>query len=345
MFLQKISLTNFRNYSKLDLELEPITLLIGDNAQGKSNILEAINFLATTKSLRVEKDTQLIKNGEEFTILSGTLDDDKELEIGMQLVDGSLNKRVKVNGVARRTIDYIGNLVVIFFTPEDINLVSGSPSLRRWHIDVTLAQVDKDYKKAITEYTDVITSRNKVLKRVREGEGNIDEIDFWTQKALDSGQIVYQKRMQFFSYLNQEADILGGFKYIYQPSEINEGRLKEYRSREIASANSLIGPHRDDFIFTLNGQPLSSYGSRGEQRTATLDLKLLELKYINQLQESTPVLLLDDVFSELDDAHREHVIGITKNQQTVISAVANENIPKSFLEQIKVVKVENGRII
>src|SRR5688500_10014293 len=190
MYLKRISLTNFRNYSKLDLELDKITLLVGDNAQGKSNILEAINFLATTKSLRVEKDIQLVKNGEDFTLLAGTLDDDKELEIGMQIVEGSFNKRVKVNGVPRRTIDYIGNLVVIFFTPEDINLVSGSPSLRRWHIDVALAQVDRDYKKAITEYTDVITARNKVLKRVRESQGNIDEIDFWTSKAIESGSVV-----------------------------------------------------------------------------------------------------------------------------------------------------------
>ncbi len=345
MFLKNIKLTNFRNYSLLDLNFDKVTLLIGDNAQGKSNILEAVSFLATTKSVRVEKETQLIRSDAEFSLIEGLTDSDTQLEIGLQLIEGILSKRVKVNGVPRRVVDYIGNLVVVSFTPEDINLVTGSPSLRRWHLDVTLAQVDRDYKRAITEYTDVITSRNRVLKRVRDGEAAVDELDFWTQKALDSGLIVSTKRQQLFDYLNQQSPKLGNFGYIYKASLMSRERLGEYQAREIQSASSLIGPHRDDFEFQLNGQPLSSYGSRGEQRTAVLDLKLLELKYLTNLLDNSPVLLLDDVFSELDDEHRNHVIQITQDQQTIISAVANENIPNDFLEKVKVVRVENGTIL
>lgn len=349
MFLKNIQLTNFRNFSKLELSFDQITLLIGNNAQGKSNILEAIYFLATSKSTRVEKDIQLIKWREGFATLSAEVDEKVKLEIGMSFTsaqDGQSNgefiKKTKVNRVPRRVVDYIGNLVVVSFAPEDINLVTGPPALRRWHLDLTLAQVDKEYKKAITEYYDVINLRNRVLKRIKERLSKLDELDFWTQKALSLGKIIQDKRQQFFDFINQDKDV--DFKYLYLPSLVTEAKLKEYQIREIASSNSLIGPHRDDFCFILNDQPLAAFGARGEQRTAVLDLKLLELRYIKKTQGITPILLLDDVFSELDDARRAHVMEITKRQQTIITAVANENIPQDFLNSIKAFKVENGRV-
>lgn len=348
MFLKNINLINFRNFSKLNLEFNDVTLLIGNNAQGKSNLLESIYFLATTKSLRVAKDSQLIKEGEGYTIVSGKVVDEDEsidLEISMQLKEEAILKRVKVNGIPRRGIDYIGHLIAVLFSPEDINLVAGPPALRRWHIDMSLAQVDRQYKQSLTTYHEVILARNKILKRIKEGMAKRDELDFWTQKALESGKIISEKRVQFFDFLNTAEKNLGAFEYEYQPNVISEDRLTIYRSSEIAAAASLIGPHRDDFIFKLHDQDLAIFGSRGEARGAVLDLKLTELEYFHQLAGSQPILLLDDVFAELDDVHRRHVISVVAKQQTIITAVANETIPEGFLETVRGFKVENGSAI
>lgn len=381
MFLKNLHLTNFRNFIKLEIDFGQATIFIGQNAQGKSNLLEAIYFLATTKSPRAEKDHQLIKEGEggcyvegEVIELAGPADsqphafptrlaslgpprraprssspalqqDSIKLEIGMQTREESecLEKRVKVNGIPRRSTDYIGNLVAIHFAPEDINLVTGTPSLRRWHIDLTLAQIDKLYKNSLTKYHEAVVSRNRVLKRIKEGLAKVDELDFWSQQILDYGIVVSDKRRCFFESLN---DLKDGsqFNFVYYQSVLNKERLKEYLGREIASNNSLIGPHRDDFGFDMNDKNLAHFGSRGEQRTAVLDLKLAELNFIKQMKGVLPILLLDDVFSELDTLHQEHVIKAVSDQQTMISAVENENIPKAFLKKVEIIKVENGKL-
>lgn len=359
MFLKKITLTNFRNLSKVSLEFSKATLFIGKNAQGKSNLLESIYFLATTKSPRAELDIQLIKQEENFARVEGEIEDENhevtKLEVAMQIRDmeigNGVEKRLKVNGVPRRGLDYIGNLVVVYFSPEDINLVSGSPSLRRSYIDLSLCQVDKQYKQALNRYMVALVSRNKVLKRVREGLAKIDELDFWTDQLLASGMIVADKRRHFFKNLNIQALTLskisplsGQFSYIYQESIISEERILQYKDREIASATSLIGPHRDDFIFMLDNRNLAFFGSRGEQRTAVLELKLSELKFISEVKKANPVLLLDDVFSELDMDHREYIIQVISGLQSIISAVESEPIPESFQKIVRVVKVEEGEI-
>lgn len=233
--------------------------------------------------------------------------------------------------------------------PEDINLVSGPPSLRRWHIDLTLAQIDRVYKKALTGYTEAITSRNRILKRIKEGLSKMPELDFWNQQILENGRIVQEKRQILFGFLNQslprlDRDLpkLGDFRFNYLKNEISADRLREYVAREVAASTSLIGPHRDDFVFKSDSRDLAHFGSRGEQRTAVLDLKLSELQFIKQIKGTTPILLLDDVFSELDMVHREHVIGIISGQQTIISAVETENIPTKFLNSVKVILVKAG---
>lgn len=345
MFLKNIKLTNFRNYSKLNIDFDQVTLFIGNNAQGKSNLLEVIYFLATTKSQRVEKDSQLIKDGENFTTVAGEAGDVK-LEVGMHTQDGVFTKRVKVNGIPKRVVDYIGNLVVVMFSPEDINLVAGPPALRRWHIDLTLAQIDRDYKRALTEYSEVILSRNRILKRIKEaGLSGSHELDFWDKKALETGTIVSSKRQTLFDFINQAEKSLSKFSFEYLPNLLSTERSREYLPREIAAATSLIGPHRDDFIFRLNQRDLSYFGSRGEQRTAVLDLKLTELEYINQIKKTRPVLLLDDIFSELDEQHRVYVVSVINRQQTILSAVETENIPKDFLKSVKVIRVDGGEIV
>lgn len=346
MFLKNLHLTRFRNFEKLDMELGQTTLLVGNNAQGKSNFLESIYFLATTKSPRAEKDVQLIKEGDGACFVEGEVGKEEitKLEIGMQVKEhgNGLEKRVKVNGIPRRSVDYIGNLVVVHFCPEDINLVTGPPALRRWHIDLMLAQIDKLYKNSLTKYHEAVISRNRILKRIKEGLAKTDELTFWSKQILDFGVVVSEKRRHFFESIN---DLKGEdqFKFDYLENVLTESRLQEYLGREIVACNTLIGPHRDDFTFHHGKKNLAHFGSRGEQRTAVLDLKLAELNFIKQFKNVLPILLLDDVFSELDTAHRQYVISAVFEQQTIISAVENEQIPQSFLKKVQVINVENGK--
>ena len=383
MFLKNLRLTNFRNFSNVDLDFGQVTLLVGNNAQGKSNLLESIYFLATSKSPRADKDIQLIKEGEEFLRVEGEVNNfqfsisnfqkkenidhqqatnneqQTNLEIFMQKRKDSerLEKRTKVNGVGRRSTDYIGNLVVIHFSPEDINLVTGPPSLRRWHLDLTLAQVDREYKNSLNTYHNALFSKNRILKGIKEGIAKIDELDFWNEQMVVSGDLIAQKRQEFFTFINSHVGEgnLGNFRFIYEESEISTERIREYLGREIASGNSLIGPHRDDFVFKMDSKDLEYFGSRGEQRTSVLELKLAELNFFKAspffarrgLAGIVPVLLLDDVFSELDEMHRNYMISIISGRdiQTILSAVGTDQIPKKFLKDAKVIKVEKGKII
>ena len=348
MFLKQLKLRNFRNYSELNFTFkENVTVLIGENAQGKTNFLESIYFLATTRSAKADRDEELIKQGETSLNIEGRVEsknEEVELEIAMQLQEGRLAKKTRVNGIPRRTTDYAQNLAVVFFTPENINIVSGSPSLRRYQVDQTLSQVDKSYKKNLSNYENVVIRKNRVLKAVQEGFAKKDQLTYWIDQQILLGILLTQKRQDYFEFINQSEKKFGAFQYKYLPNEISLERLQEYQEREIASASSLIGPHRDDFQFFCDDRDLSKYGSRGEQRTAVLDLKFSEVEYITSILGERPVLLLDDIFSELDSDHRQHVIDLAFKQQTIIASVDwDENLAKS-LKEAKVIKVKSGQL-
>ncbi len=386
MLIKNLKLTNFRNYTELDLNFtQQPTIFIGPNGAGKSNILEAIYLLSTTKSPRVELETELIRKDNNFFNVKGMLDGEVELLIsvvegeGLSEASSSLSKRVMVNGIGRKAVDFIGNLPAVIFWPSDINMVTGSPSLRRWHLDLTLAQIDINYKKALTLYEQILYSRNRVLKRIREGQSKVDELRFWTDELIEKGKIISTKRQEFFEFINELQNPLGNFKFEYKPSEINLEKLSQTNGREVASAQTLIGPHRDDFDMVIlseaedpsrmraihrdpsstepalsktdvspqdsSDRNLRRFGSRGEQRMATLAFKLAALEYMSKVLGKRPILLLDDVFSELDSAHRAQVAQIAKLQQTIIATVELENIPQDFLDSSRILRVENGKII
>lgn len=348
MFLKQLNLTNFRNYTTLNLDFDTRpTILVGNNAAGKSNILEAIYLLSITKSQRVETEDELIKNGQEFLRVEGILNDPETellVIINRNKEEAAFRKKVLVNGISRRAVDFIGNLPAVIFYPQDINLVTGSPSLRRWHLDLPLAQIDSDYKKSLTQYEHFLTSRNRVLKRIREGKGRMDELDFWTDELVRLGEVIGDKRGDFFEFINLLQTPLGEFRFELKKSELTVERLNETNGREIAAAATLIGPHRDDFSVYLEGKNLAHYGSRGEQRTATLAFKLAQFEYMTKILNQRPILLLDDIFSELDADHRAHVIEIVGKQQTIIATVELENIPKDFLDSARILRVEDGKI-
>lgn len=344
MILQNLKLLNFRNYPVLNLKLdERPVILVGNNAAGKSNLLEAIYFLSTTKSGRVDEEIELIKQGESVAKIEGETEETK-LEIALQNSEEQLSKRVKINGVPRRAVDYIGNLPTVIFYPWDINMVTGSPSLRRWHLDMALAQVDSAYKKALTQYEQILTNRNRVLKRIKEGRGRIDELDFWTAELIKNGQTIQSSREAFLQAMNSFNSPLGKFVFEYKQSLLNKERLEEYNGREIQASITLIGPHRDDFVLKMDGRNLARFGSRGEQRLVTLAFKLATLEYMALTLGNRPILLLDDIFSELDESHREAVVEVVGRQQTIISAVELQNLPKAFLKNARILKVTNGEI-
>lgn len=351
VFLKQLNLTNFRNYSKLNLSFDQRpTIFIGNNAAGKSNILESIYLLSTSKSIRVDTEGELVKKEENFSRVEGEVEEDDEVvNLAVLLTEAPpdskyFKKKVLVNGVSRRVVDFVGNLPAVIFYPSDIEMITGSPSLRRWHLDLSLAQIDSSYKKALTLYEQYLTARNKVLKRIREGEGKQDELTFWTDELLKNAEIITKKREQFFEFINNLKTPLGNFRFEYDESEISIERLSQLNGREVAAAATLIGPHRDDFRIFLDERDMAHYGSRGEQRTATLAFKLAQLEYMTHILGKRPVLLLDDVFSELDAEHRAHVVEVVDKQQTIIATVELENIPQDFLNSARILRVEEGRV-
>jgi len=347
MRLKSLTLQNFRNLENIEIVFkDDITVLIGDNAQGKTNFLESIYFLATGKPIKTESDEEVIKFKDESVNVEGKIINEEQVRIStiIQKVGESLRKRFLVNGIPRRQLDYSGNLVVVFFRPEDIELITGSPSIRREYIDQTIGQVDRDYRKVLSSYQKVVTQKNKLLRLLREGLAKPDELDFWNGQQLKFGIILQEKRKSFFEKVNSFERKFGDFEYRYLANLISEVRLVAINDREVQAAVSLIGPHRDDFEFFQGEKDLAKYGSRGEQRTAVLDLKITELSYFEGVIGGRPVLLLDDIFSELDESHRKHVLGLAKLQQTIIATVEYDEYLQEALKDGQILKVKSGVI-
>lgn len=334
MKINKISLKNFRNHKDLKLDMDGKShLILGDNGVGKTNILEAIHLLATTKSLRATYDVEMIAHGNDFARIDAEIEpngDKKLLEMIISRTQRSENtstKKVKLDKVNKSLNNFAGNLNTVLFTPHDVELFNSTPSLRRRHIDALFFQIDKKYKKAISDYKKAIRQRNKLLEQIREFGIGRDQLDYWTEKVMENGEIIQEKRNEYLEFVNNMIndlssmlnDVETDYEIKYIKNELTKERLENYASAEVAAARTLIGPHRDDFLVTINGHDISKFGSRGQKRTAILALKLCEIDFIENQLGRRPVLLLDDIFSELDDEHKEAVLKIVKLQQTLIT--------------------------
>lgn len=345
MGISKISLSGFRNFKKKNFSFSPdTTVIIGPNASGKTNVLEAVYLLATGKSFKAKVESETVNHKSEIARISGVTTERIKLEL--VLTRGVLNigtnreervprKKLLLNGVPRRLFNFAGQFRVVLFDPWSLDLVTHSPSRRRKFLDSVLAQTDRDYYRSILSYEKGLRRRNKILKRIREEGVARSNLAFWDKLLIKNGDYINSKRGEFISFVN-ETDPLDGEKFSlkYENSTISEMRLEKYARQEIAAATTLVGPHRDDFIFRVKpasrqgggtgsrvkGRDLALFGSRGEQRMGVLWLKLAELGYIESVVGEKPTLLLDDIFSELDHQHREVVFGILKNQQTVVTS-------------------------
>ena len=398
VYLKHLSLANFRNYVRLELDLSPgITLVQGENAQGKTNLLEAIYYLATAHSPYATADRELINwltEEEElpFARLVGQMQKDvalQRLEITLLKEPASeadsygLKKHIRINGVPKRVLDLIGHLNVVLFLPQDIDLVAGSPSGRRRYLDTTICQFDSLYCRTLRRYGRVLTQRNHLLRQLQERRGNLDQLRFWDQKLAEDGAYLVARRQEVIAELEELAkaihlELTGQDEHLslrYEPSirmpetlyqiplgldpemrssirysvsSLTESfleQLREITGEEIQRGMSLIGPHRDDLRFLAGGVDMRIYGSRGQQRTVVLALKLAEAKLLAEETGEQPIMLLDEAMSELDEARRHYLMkAIDCSQQAILTTTHWNAYSPDFLAQATLLRVQEGRI-
>ena len=347
MRIDKIRLSDFRNFKEKLLEFSPEkTIIVGPNASGKSNILEGIFLLSRGKSFRTRLEEEMIRYSQEISRVKGRIQSDGDrIDLEVILTRGEIKiedssdkyqkaarKKLLVNSVSKRLFNFAGNLKVILFGPWDLELVTESPSIRRKFLDGVLSQVDKEYRRASLSYERALRQRNRLLLKIRDEGASRSQLIFWDRLIIKNGDYISRKREEFIEFCNSNkshivSKELNSFWLEYDKSAISETRLEQYAKEEVAAATTLIGPHRDDFIFKIQDpkskigeeRELSRFGSRGEQRMGDLWLKLAELSFIESVTGEKPTLLLDDIFSELDHKHREIVSKVACGQQTIIT--------------------------
>lgn len=283
-------------------------------------------LLATGKSFRADRDAEIIQWKEKFSRVKAT-EGDTKLEVLI-----TPTKKYLVNGIPRRQIDLVGNLRTVLFWPEDLELVTNSPSLRRKYLDSVLVQVDREYRRNLLSYERGLRQRNKLLDFINEGKAHNHQLLFWNQLLIRAGSYITNTRQKYIDFINTQKE----YFVVYDKSIISESRLSQYKDEEVAAKATLVGPHRDDFTIEYKEKDLSKFGSRGEQRLAVLWLKLAEVSYIEKETGDRPLLLLDDILSELDSSHRAIVLSVVEKQQTILTS--------ADMDIIKIMKPDWERI-
>ncbi|MBE5882242.1 MAG: DNA replication/repair protein RecF [Lachnospiraceae bacterium] len=357
MIIKSIKLENFRNYDSLDLNFENGTnILYGDNAQGKTNVLEAIYLSATTKSHKGSKDKEIIKFDEEESHIRTLLDKEgMEYRVDMHLRKNK-SKGIAINGQhIKKAADLLGILNVVFFSPEDLSIIKNGPSERRKFVDMELFQIDKYYLYNLNQYNKIINQRNKLLKDFYFNTDLNETLQVWNMQLVTYGNQIIKRRETFVEQLNEILynihKNLSGEKeeliVVYEPNvkeEDFELKLKSSQEKDIKLKMTSVGPHRDDFCFMVNGVDIRKYGSQGQQRTAALSLKLAEIELIKKVTGDHPVLLLDDVLSELDSHRQNYLLNNIGDIQTIITCTGLDEFINNRFEIDKIFKVSNGII-
>ncbi|HIW12790.1 MAG TPA: DNA replication/repair protein RecF [Candidatus Salinicoccus stercoripullorum] len=363
MILKNIHLGNFRNYESLDLEFHPkLNVFIGRNAQGKTNLLESIYFLALAKSHRTAKDKELIRFKQEEAFVNGSISTSYS-DLPLSISVSSKGKRAKVNHMeVARLSQYIGHLNVVLFAPEDLNIVKGSPQVRRKFINMECGQISKVYLNMLSGYQKVLAQKNNYLK-----QRNVDRvmIDVLNAQLAEHASLIILKRQQFIQTIEKYAsrihgDISNGNESLtvrYKPnikfeSEDEKSLELEIKSllddtleKEIERGQALAGPHRDDISFYINDFDVQTYGSQGQQRTTALSVKLAELELIHEEIGEYPVLLLDDVLSELDETRQSHLLTSIRNRvQTFVTTTSISDINHTIMDEMQSFSIDDGKV-
>lgn len=337
--IAKIKLTDFRNFKSKTLEFsDDITVIVGPNASGKTNILESLFLLSTGKSFKAKIEEEMVNYDKDIARVKGKLLSGLILEsvltrglidIGNDRPETIARKKLSVNSVSKRLVDFAGNFKVVLFGPWDLDLVTESPTVRRKFLDTVLSQIDREYRRSILSYEKGLRQRNKLLFRIREEGVSRAQLVFWNQLLIKNGGYITQKRGEFIEFINSQPGLNEQkIRLEYDRSAISEGRLEQYAEEEVSAATTLVGPHRDDFVFYEKNRNLASYGSRGEQRMSVLWLKMAELNFVEEKTSERPTLLLDDIFSELDREHRDIVMKMADSQQTLITTADERFLKK-----------------
>lgn len=340
MILKNLKLVSFRNHTKREFTFDKTTIIIGRNTAGKTNILEAIYVLSHGTSYRAARDRDLIQEKKDFTRIDAEVKDAEDvtrLRVIMAEQNAYLSKKYLVDGAARRRTDFAEYMVSALFTPQDIEIITGSPGMRRKYIDSILTKSHKEYRVALARYEKALRQRNRMLHDMKNGRKEYKRVDFeyWEKLLVEYGTLIYDHRRQFVEYINGAQKDVFSFQMGYDHSIISTERLFKYHFEEIASGVTLVGPQRDDyeFLFTNTKRELREFGSRGEQRLTILQLKLLEIAYLKSKTGTNPVLLLDDIFSELDSENIDKIYHFIEDQQTIITTTHKEFVPKDILKQ------------
>jgi DNA replication and repair protein RecF len=379
--LRSLSVQDYRNIEKADIALPSRwAVFAGANAQGKSNLLEAIYMAATMKAVRAETDAQLIRRGAMSGVLpaarvvaeASSADGPLRIEITVMARPGragevSAVKTVKVNGVSRRQSDAVGRITAVLFTAEDMDMVTGSPSGRRRYLDMMLGQVDPEYSISRSRFERLLTQRNSLLKRIREGLAREDELAFWDGELSRHGGLITHRRLcamfeiarnaaEWHSTLASEESLALTYRpNIGDPGEAGSamemvqeryaGLLADSLRRDIAAGMTLSGPHRDDILFEVDELPAAGFASRAQQRTLALSLRLAEVRFLTSRRGEPPVLLLDDILSEMDQRRRETVLlSLGEAEQVIVTSTDFAQFPGGFLSKADLFLVDNGVI-
>lgn len=368
MKIKKITLTNFRNYLATSVAFnDNINVFVGDNAQGKTNILESVVILALTKSHRVINNPNIITFGKSKTLIKGVVKKDNIIsKLEINLTDGEKKLFINRSNI-RKISDYISSLNVIIFTPDDLEIIKGSPNVRRNLLNTQLSQISKTYLNTYNEYNKILKTRNEYLKILFSNNiGDKTYLDILTDKLIEKAVIIYQLRNEYISFINENID--KNYKEISGSTGLSvdyvnnididdfstENITKELRSklkknyfRELQYGMTMYGPHRDDLVFKIQENDLKMYGSQGQQKLAILCFKLSEIPIFKNYSGFYPVLLLDDIFSELDIKKRNKILKLIKNYdiQSIITTTDLKNISKNSLEDAFIFEVKNANIV
>lgn len=339
MYISKILVQNFRSYDKKLVELDKkANLILGQNGSGKTNLLEAVYFLSSGKSFRSSSSGQLIKWGEKMSSVRAKINDKdgmSEIEVQLWREDtGSLKRRFLIDKVVKTRSKYWGKAKIVVFEPEDIRLVNGSPGRRRDFLDGVFANTEWRYASALSQYHKALKHRNELLDIIATGKAQKTELFYWDQSLIKNSEIIQNFRFNWVKsanafFLSHSDKEINKFSIKYQASTITLEKLEQLYPLELSVGHSKCGPHLDDFSidyadFQTKDKNLAFWGSRGQQRLAVLALRLAQINYLEEQYDEEPILLLDDIFSELDENHRQIVIEICRKYQTIFTSAENQ---------------------
>ena len=357
MIIKSLELDHFRNYDSLSMTFDSGTnILYGDNAQGKTNILEAIYLSATTKSHKGSKDRDIVNfAAEEAHIRTYIEKDGLENRVDMHLRKNK-SKGIAINGQKiKKAADLLGLLNVVFFSPEDLSIIKNGPAERRRFVDMELCQLDSFYLYHLNNYNKIVNQRNKLLKELYYNPGLKDTLSIWDSQLLSYGSKIIERRIAFVEQLNDiiyeiHRKLSGNkeeLRICYEPDvtlEEYEQKLQSGQERDIRLKQTSTGPHRDDFSFLAGNIDIRKFGSQGQQRTAALSLKLSEIELVKKITRDTPVLLLDDVLSELDSNRQNYLLNSIGDIQTIITCTGLEEFVNNRFEINRIYRVSNATV-